>query len=149
MKVGYIVALLMIILIAGCATQKESAPAAPPAAPAAPETPPAVPEAPAAPETPAEETPAVVEGDIVVTSAGFDPVEMEVVVGTTLAIKSAEGRHKLTVDGKTTQIIEEGAAADVTFDKVGKIRVFDIFTKKSAYITVTEEAAEEIEETEE
>ena len=145
MRVRYIVALLVVVLMLGCATQQPTTPPAstqpetpaetPAAAPA--ETPPALPETPATPEAPAE-----VKGDIVITKAGFDPAEMTVKVGTTLAIKSAEGNHKLTVSGTTTPIIEEGSAYDVTFDKVGKIRLFDINTKKSAYITVTEQGAE-------
>ncbi len=142
MKVSYIVALLMIVLMIGCATKEEAAPVAPvePTVPA--EEPPAAPTQPVE-EVAAEEKVPVVVGDIVVTSAGFDPAEMTVTVGSMLTIKSSEGRHKLTVDGTTTDVIEEGAAVDVTFDEVGKIRVFDIFTKKSAYVTVTEEAAEE------
>ncbi len=138
MKLGYIVALLIIVLMVGCAKQEEPAalpPAETPLVPEAQETPPL-------PEAPAEEEPAVVEGDIAVTSAGFDPAEMTVTVGTTLAIKSAEGKHKFTIAGTTTPIVEEGTAYDVTFDKAGEVRIFDIFTKKSAYITVTEEAME-------
>lgn len=137
MRVSYIVALLMIVLMVGCATTQ---PEAPPEAPAAPEAPPAAPEVPPVPEAPA--APAVVEGDIVITSAGFDPAEKEVVVGTTLAIKSVEGKHKLTVDGKATPEIEEGTAYDVTFDTAKTIRIFDLYTKKWLIVTVTEEAAE-------
>lgn len=136
MRVSYIVALLMIVLIVGCA-----APETPPAAPAEEpptEEPPAVPaevsEIPAA--TP--ETPVAVKSEIIVTSAGFDPAELTVKVGSTLAIKSTEGKHRLTVGGKLVPTVEEGSATDVTFDKVGKIIVFDLSTKKSAIITVTE-----------
>lgn len=151
MKVRYFVALLMVLLLIGCATKTQpAAPATPttppPETPAAPPTPPTVPET-SAPTTPTE-APKVAEGEITVTSAGFDPAETTVKVGATLSIKSTEGRHKLTVGGTTTPAIEEGSAYDVTFDKVGKIRVFDIFTKKSAYVTVIEaieETAEGVE----
>ncbi len=80
MKLGYIVALLMIVLMVGCAT-KEAPPAAPePTPPAAPETPPAAPEA--APEAPAEEAPAeeapaeeVVEEEPELTEADMSQIE--------------------------------------------------------------------------
>ena len=55
MKVSYIVALLMIVLIVGCAAP-ETPPAAPPAAP---------PATPAAPAAPAEEAPAETEAPVV------------------------------------------------------------------------------------
>ncbi|MBW2974365.1 hypothetical protein KY366_01485 [Candidatus Woesearchaeota archaeon] len=149
MRAAYIVALFMIVLMVGCATKQTEAPAAETPAAEAPAA--ETPEAPAVAETPTEaEAPAVVEGDIVITSAGFDQAEMTVKVGTTLAIKSAEGVHQLTVSGIKTPItnlrIEEGSAQEVTFDKVGKARIFDIFTKKSAYVTVTEETVSEAEE---
>ena len=135
-NIVYIVALLMMVLMVGCATKEEAAPAAPSTPTgsdaAADEQPPAAPVE--------EEAAPVVGGDVLVTSAGFDPDEMTVAVGTTLAVKSLDGRHKLTVDGVTTPFIEEGNAYDITFDEVGTVRVYDILTKKSAIVIVTEEA---------
>lgn len=57
MKIGYIVALMMIVFIVGCAT-KEAPPAAAPAAAPPAEAPPAAPEVPVEIEAPAEEAPA-------------------------------------------------------------------------------------------
>lgn len=141
MKIRYLVALLMIALMVGCATPKETtptAPSTPPAAPSAPATP--VQEPTTAP-TETEPTQAPVSGDIVVTNAGFDPAEKTVEVGTTLAILSKEGNHKLTASGKSYPTTEEGTATQITFDKVGSVKIFDVFTKKSATIIVTEKAA--------
>jgi len=144
MKITYIVALLMIVFMVGCATtQPEEAPAAP-EEPA--EETPALPEEPA--EAPAEEaeTPTVVEGDVIVTSAGFDPAEMTVPLGTMLTVVAGEGRHTLTVDGKSTPPIEEGTGYDITFDTAKTVRIWDLSSKKWLIVTVTEESAEEAEE---
>ena len=129
MKITYVVALLMIVLLVGCA--------APPEVPDEP----APPEVPAVPEVPEEEVEVEVEvvtGDITVTNAGFDPAELEVPVGSVLTILAVEGRHQLTVDGKTVPAVEEGTGYDVTLDEAGEVRIFDILTKKTAIITVTE-----------
>jgi len=132
-KLRYVVALLMVFSLIGCA--QPEAPEAPdePAAPDAPDAPEPIDEEPAEVEAP-------VEGDLVVTSAGFDPAELTVEVGTTLTILSAEGRHKFTIAGTVSPIVEEGSAYDVTFDTVGEVKVFDILSKKTAIVTV--EAAE-------
>lgn len=134
MRISYIVALLVVLLMVGCAAKQPAAPVTPPAAP---ETPPAPP--PAA-ETPTTETPAAAPsaGEIVVTNAGFDPAESTAKVGDTVTIKAVEGKHKLTIGGASTPTIEEGSSYDVTLSKAGKTPIFDIITKKSAIITVTE-----------
>ncbi|MBW2989408.1 cupredoxin domain-containing protein [Candidatus Woesearchaeota archaeon] len=139
MKAIYMVALLMIVLMVGCATKQQEAPAAPEAPPAMPE---ATPSAPGVMPTEAEEMPGVmpsgaVETEVIVTNAGFDPAELEVAAGTKISLKVVEGRHKMTIDGSTTPVIEEGSSYEVTLEEAGEIRIFDIFSKKSAYITVT------------
>jgi len=122
MKISYILAILAIALMIGCA--------APPEAP--PETPP--------PEAPAEEVVEEVEappvGEITVTSAGFDPAELTVAVGTTLTITATEGNHKLTIGGKLAPQIDEGTSYDVVLEEAGETRLFDLLTKKSAVITI-------------
>ena len=138
MKISYIVAILAIIMLVGCATPQPAAPeepAAPPEVPA--ETPPAVPDASA--ETVAEvQNTAATEGEIAITKAGFDPSELTVKIGSTLTLKAVEGDHKLTIGGASTPVIKEGTGYDAKFDKVGDIVIFDILTKKSAIVTVTE-----------
>ncbi|MBU0627704.1 MAG: hypothetical protein KKC75_00820 [Nanoarchaeota archaeon] len=146
MNIKYVVAILAIVLMIGCAAPQPAAPAAePPAAPAA--EPPAMPEPPAA-DAPAEgaEAPAAVEGEIAVTKAGFDPAEMTVALGSIVTLNAVEGDHKFTIGGMSTPIVSEGTSYDATFDKVGKINIFDILTKKSAVITVTEQAGEMVTE---
>jgi len=133
MKVRYIVALLAIFILVGCAA-KQTTPAAtaPPA-----ETPAAI-EQPAATEPVQEEAAApAAETEIAVKISGFDPSELTAVVGTKVSIKAVEGNHKFTIAGKSTETVAEGSSYELTLDNEGKVPIFDLFTKKSATIIVT------------
>lgn len=139
MKLSYlIVGLVLVALIAGCAPKAETSPAAPAEAPAE------VPEAPAeapAETAPAEEAPAEAPAttEIGLLVSGFDPAkDVAVKAGGIVTFRAVTGNHMLTVNGKSLGKIEQGSVKEETFDKAGTYKVFDIFTKKSTTVVVTE-----------
>ncbi len=155
MRAWYIVALLMIVIISGCATkegtttpEKTTTSEAGTAEKTAEEETTEATEEVAEEETTeateevAEEETTTSEGDIFMTLSGFDPAETTTTVGSTLTLKAVEGDHLLTIGGKSTGKIKEGDTYEVTFDKEGKVKIFDVFTKKSATVTVTAEETE-------
>ena len=137
MKLSYlIVGLVLAALIAGCAPKAETSPAEPTVAPIT-----EVPEVPAetAPaEVPAEAAaPATTEIGLLVS--GFDPAkEVAVKAGGIVTFRAVTGNHMLTINGKSLGKIEQGSVKEETFDKAGTYKVFDIFTKKSTTVVVTE-----------
>ena len=143
MRAWYIVALLMIVIISGCATKEgTTTPEKTTTSEAGTAEKTAEEETTEATEEVAEEETTTSEGDIFMTLSGFDPAETTTTVGSTLTLKAVEGDHLLTIGGKSTGKIKEGDTYEVTFDKEGKVKIFDVFTKKSATVTVTAEETE-------
>jgi len=137
MKLSYlIVGLVLVALIAGCAPKAETSPAAPTGAPTTDVVPEAAETAPA--EVPAEAAaPATTEIGLLVS--GFDPAkEVAVKAGGIVTFRAVTGNHMLTINGKSLGKIEQGSVKEETFDKAGTYKVFDIFTKKSTTVVVTE-----------
>mgnify|MGYP004197060115 CR=1 FL=1 len=149
MRIKCLLVLLVTILVSSCAAQEPAPIETPPAAPV--ETPPVEPVPPVEEPTeviePEEEEKDVTEVEVMY--AGYEPKELTVAKGTVLSFKSIQGKHKLTLNGKGQDVIEEEGAIEYTADAVGDIRVFDIFTKKSMVIKVVEELPEEEEMAEE
>jgi len=141
MKVWYIIGVLALLLFSGCATQTTEPTTPAPTEPETTEPETTEPETtePAVEEEPVPEETAPAGEEVSVTSLGFEPSELTVEVGTTVIFKSVVGKHKLTVAGEASPNLEEGDVFEKTFDQAGSHRAFDIFTKKSATITVTEE----------
>lgn len=131
MKVSYIMAVLAILLLIGCAqTTVTPTETAPPTAPA---------EEPVV-EEPAEVTPEVAEVEILVR--GFDPEEVTVKKGTTVRwINTAAGTKIVTIEGKSSDRLESGDTYEKTFEEVGEYRVFDLFGKRWGKVIVVEELA--------
>ena len=137
MKIRYLLALLVIAMISACAPAEPPAsePVAPPPEPEPVVTEPEEVIEPVEPEGPEM---AYVE----VMYAGYDPTELTVKVGTVIEFTSIQGNHKLTANGKGQPSLEEGASQEITADKVGTLRIFDIFTKKTLSVEVVEEMPE-------
>ena len=71
--------------------------------------------------------------------SGFDPAkEVAVKAGGIVTFRAVTGNHMLTINGKSLGKIEQGSVKEETFDKAGTYKVFDIFTKKSTTVVVTE-----------
>ncbi len=138
----FLVIALLAILVMGCTPQATKQEAPPQAAP----QPPKVVKAPVeavepAPATGAEASapevnPSAVE--VKVTDKGFDPDTLSIQVGQTVNFVVSQGKHKLTINGEALKdSISEGQQAEYTFAKAGSVKVFDIFTKRSATINVS------------
>jgi len=140
MRLGYIVALLMIVLMVGCATTQPAAPPAAPATPpAAPATPPAAPETP--PAAPAEDAEPVVDADIQILNRAFDPDELTVSSGSTVTwINMDESAvHSLSIVGQGVICSrkQSGETCEYTFGEAGTYEIMDLINKFRGTIIVT------------
>ncbi len=131
MKIGYIVAVLAIALLVGCAQTK------PVSVETIPELPETIPEPPETiPEPPVKEK-EVTEIRIVVR--GFDPEEVTVKKGTTVKwLNVVTGAKMLTGDIGASGRIESGSSFEYTFEEAGEYKIFDLFGKRWGKVTVTE-----------
>jgi len=118
MKLGYIVALLMIVLMVGCAT-KEAPPAeAPPAETPPAETPPAAPEAPAE-EAPAEEVEEEAEPELTEAQLA-DIARLKTVCERGNAGLCAALKNRYGIDWPPA-VVEEPAAEETTAEETVEV----------------------------
>ena len=160
MKVRHILALLVVLMLSGCAAENTDQPAeggevAPPAEteqpPEAPETPPVEPEVPPeAPETPEEEEEVPVGADIQILRGGFDPEEFTVAPGSVVSFKNMDDRVHMVmvIGGERSPRLEAGDVFEHKFDEAGTYSVMDsVFGFKGTITVQGEEVSEEAPET--
>jgi len=137
MRVKYIVALLAILIMVGCATKQPEAP--PETPPVPPETPPeSVEEAPAVEETVEEP---VVGADIKILNKAFDPEELTLSAGSTVTWINMDETtvHSISIVGKGVICSRKkaGETCGYTFEEAGTYEIMDLINKFKGTITVT------------
>ncbi len=153
MKIKYLLAIIMVVLLVGCAQKQATEPAettqpekpvAQPEAPAE-ETAPEVPQEEAAPET--EETTAeemeTPEGvDVTITRSGFKPEEVTVKKGGSLVLKVMdENRHAISSrdsDIFRSASMVKGDITEIPLDTAGEFTFMDVVYGNRLIVTVTE-----------
>lgn len=139
MEIRHILAVLVVLMLSGCAAEVQDQPTEP----ITPEvTPPVEEEPPAEPETPAEEEveePEVVGGaeDVQILRAGFDPEELTVSAGTVVTWKNMDDRIHIVVlvGGERSPRLSEGDIFEYEFEEAGTYQVMDaIFGFKGTVI---------------
>ena len=150
MKAIYVIAVLVVALIVGCATQttQPTQPTAPadetPTAPQASNEPQDVVANDEVADT--EEAEPAVGGDIKVLNKAFDPEELTVSAGSTVTwINTDETAvHSLSITGKGTFCPRKkaGEKCEYTFEEPGTYEVMDLINKFKGTITVTGGKAE-------
>ena len=137
MEIKHILAVLVVLLLSGCAANVQEQPTEPSAPDA---TPPPVEQPPVEPEGPVEvEEPEVVGGaeDVQVLRGGFDPEELTVSAGTVVTWKNMDDRVHiiLLVGGERGPRLEEGDIFEYEFEEAGTYEVMDsIFGFKGTVI---------------
>jgi len=147
MKIGYVVALLMIAFIVGCAAPKTQ-PEAPAEEPTAEVEEPPEPTAAAIGEQPAEEIKEVaIDADIQILSKAFDPGELTVSAGSTVTWINMDKAavHSLSIIGKGVicQRKQTGETCEYTFEEAGTYEIMDLVNKFRGKVIVTGGEAEE------
>ena len=129
MEIKHILAVLVVIMLSGCAAEVQEQPTEP----SAPDVTPPVEEQPSVePEGPVEgevEEPEVVGGaaDVQVLRGGFDPEELTVSAGTVVTWKSMDDRIHIVVlvGGERSPRLSEGDIFEYEFDEAGTYQVMD------------------------
>jgi len=151
MEIKHILAVLVVIMLSGCAAK---APEQPGEAVTPEVTPPVEEQPPVEPEGPVEvEEPEVVGGaaDVQVLRGGFDPEELTVSVGTVVTWKNMDDRIHIIVliDGERSPRLEEGDTFEYKFEEAGTYDIIDaVFGFKGKIIVAEVEEPEEDEEEE-
>lgn len=130
MEMRHILAVLVVLILSGCAAEVPEQPGED----VTPEvTPPVEEEPPAEPETPAEEEveePEVVGGaeDVQVLRGGFDPEELTVSAGTVVTWKNMDDRVHIVVlvGGERSPRLSEGDIFEYEFEEAGTYQVMDV-----------------------
>ena len=129
MEIKHILAVLVVIMLSGCAAEVQEQPTEP----SAPDVTPPVEEQPSVePEGPVEgevEEPEVVGGaaDVQVLRGGFDPEELTVSAGTVVTWKSMDDRIHIVVlvGGERSPRLSEGDIFEYEFEEAGTYQVMD------------------------
>ncbi|MBU4283691.1 MAG: cupredoxin domain-containing protein [Nanoarchaeota archaeon] len=124
MEIKHILAVLVVIMLSGCAAEVEEQPEET----VTPEvTPPVEPEIPV--EELVEEEPEVVGGaeDVQVLRGGFDPEELTVSAGTVVTWKNMDDRVHIVVlvGGERSPTLAEGDIFEYEFEEAGTFQVMD------------------------
>ena len=140
MEIKYILAVLVVIMLSGCAAKVPEQPGEtvnPEVTLPAEEQPPVGPEGPVEGEL--EEPEAVGEvTDVQVLRAGFDPEELTVSVGTVVTWKNMDDRVHIIilVGGERSPTLNEGDTFEYKFEEAGTYEVIDSIFKFKGTITV-------------
>ena len=126
MEMKHILAVLVVLMLSGCAANVQEQPdetVTPDTTPPAEEQPPIEPEGPVE-----VEEPEVVGGaaDVQILSRGFDPEELTVSVGTVVTWKNMGGVHIVSITGvdKSPRLVE-GNTFEYKFNEAGTYEVMD------------------------
>jgi len=127
MEIKHILAVLVVIMLSGCAAK---APEQPGEAVTPEVTPPVEEQPPVEPEGPVEvEEPEVVGGaaDVQVLRGGFDPEELTVSAGTVVTWKNMDDRVHivLLVGGERSPRLNEGDIFEYEFEEAGTYTIMD------------------------
>ncbi len=136
MEIKYILVVLVVIMLSGCAAK---APEQPGETVTPDVTPPEVP--PVEPEGPVEvEEPEVVGGaaDVQILRAGFDPEELTVSAGTVVTWKNMDNRVHITllVGGERSPSLNEGDTFEYKFEEAGTYEIMDAVFKFKGTVIV-------------
>lgn len=138
MEIKHILAILVVLMLSGCAAEVQEQPdetVTPDVTPPVEEQPPVEPEGPVE-----VEEPEVVGGaeDVQVLRGGFDPEELTVSAGTVVTWKNMDDRVHiiLLVGGERSPSLNEGDIFEYKFEEEGTYRVMDAIFKFSGTITV-------------
>ena len=145
MEIKHILAVLVVIMLSGCAAEVQEQPdetTAPDVTPPSViEQPPAEPETP--PEAPVEgevEEPEVVGGaaDVQVLRRGFDPEELTVSASTVVTWKNMDDRVHMVmvIGGERSPRLEAGDVFEHKFDEAGTYQVMDSIFGFKGTVTV-------------
>ena len=131
MKIGYVVAILAIILLVGCAQTTPTPPVTPV------ETPPVEPvvETPPVTTTTIAETP---KGEIEILVKGFDPTELTVKKGTTVKWVNTAPAVRILGGNVRSPNLKSGDTFEYTFDKAGEYTIIEVLSKARGKVIVTE-----------
>jgi len=138
MEIKHILAVLVVLLLSGCAANVQEQPTEPSAPDA---TPPPVEQPPVEPEGPVEvEEPEVVGGaeDVQVLRGGFDPEELTVSAGTVVTWKNMDdGTHIVNIIGEqTSPTLKAGDIFEYKFEEAGTYIVMDAVMKFKGTVVV-------------
>lgn len=129
MEIKHILAVLVVIMLSGCAAEVEEQPdetVTPDVTPPVEEQPPVEPEGPVEGEV---EEPEVVGGaaDVQVLRGGFDPEELTVSAGTVVTWKNMDDRVHIVVlvGGERSPTLAEGDIFEYEFEEAGTFQVMD------------------------
>ena len=133
MEIKYILVVLVVIMLSGCAAKAPEQPGetiTPDVTPPLEEQPPAEPSAPITPqETPVEEEkPVGGAAEVQILRAGFDPEELIVSAGTVVTWKNMDDRVHLVVlkGGKRRPRLSEGDIFEYKFEEAGTYQIVDV-----------------------
>jgi len=136
MEMKHILAVLIVLMLSGCAAEVQEQPEET----VTPEVTPPVEEPETIIEESAEGEPEVSGGaeDVQVLRAGFDPEELAVSIGTVVTWKNMDNRvHIVSVIGKdTSPRLEEGHIFEYEFEEAGTYQVMDIIFGFRGTVTV-------------
>ncbi|MBA3064327.1 hypothetical protein FP803_02720 [Candidatus Woesearchaeota archaeon] len=127
MEIKHILAILVVIMLSGCAAEVQEQPEET----VTPEvTPPVEEQPPVEPEGPVEgEEPEAVGGaaDVQVLRGGFDPEELTVNVGTVVTWKNMDDRVHIImiIGGERSPRLEEGDIFEYEFEEAGTYTIMD------------------------
>ena len=135
MEIKHILAVLVVLMLSGCAAEVEEQPEET----VTPEvTPPVEPEIP--PEELVEEEPEVVitGEDVQILRGGFDPEELPVSVGTVVTWKNMDDRVHIValIGGERSPRLEEGDIFEYEFEEAGTYEVMDAIFKFKGTVIV-------------
>jgi len=140
MEIRHILAVLVVLMLSGCAAKVQEQQ---PTEPVTPEVTPPAEEPIAEPETPAEEEveePEVVAGaaDVQVLREGFDPEELTVSAGTVVTWKNMDDRIHIVVlvGGERSPRLESEDTFEYKFEEAGTYQVMDAIFGFKGTVTV-------------
>jgi len=122
MEIKHILAILVVLMLSGCATEvqeQQGETVTPDVTPQPAEQPPAAPVE--------EEKPVGGAADVQVLKMGFDPEELTVSAGTVVTWKNMGGVHIVSITGvDKSQRLVEGNTFEYKFDEAGTYEVTDV-----------------------
>ena len=140
MEIKHILAVLVVIMLSGCAAEVQEQPdetTTPDVTPPAEVTPPPEPETP--PEAPVEEEkPVSGAADVQVLRGGFDPKELTVSAGTVVTWKNMDDRVHIVVlvGGERSPSLNKEDIFEYKFEEAGTYEVMDAIFKFKGTVIV-------------